>query len=142
MYPCIFKKLRDSLTLKAKIMLFNSLILSRINYCCVIYPSNSSNINRLEKLYYRISKTLFRESELLSLNKKRLLGLNNIYEYNACLIIKKYTQNKPENYHSHKYSTRNQNSFNLSFFNRSYCSSVIFKHKIIFNSIPSDIKNI
>jgi len=80
-------KLKYMLPFHTKIMFFNALVVSSIQYCIILYSTGSVKyINKLSKIYYKIVRSLFFPSQLKFLYDSH----NTIYSFDHLLDYLKY----------------------------------------------------
>ena len=123
----ILYRLKDSLPTSALILLYNSFMLSYLNYCVVVW--GNCNRTKLEKLFKLQKKALricmgchYHAHSAPLFRKLKSLNIFDLYYFSIALIGFFYFQNKlPVNVHKmftlnhqiHNHSTRFKDSFHL-----------------------------
>ena len=133
------------------------MVKSSLEYGIEIYGSaKTSHQFKLKIIQNKLLKMLFKSPKLFPTNRlfqdTQVMTINQLRHYKvACLAWQ--LNNSPEKIitkkvnhlyikHNHKFNTRNNDDYSLSFINPSHINSLEFKIKMIWNELPNKIKSI
>ena len=151
----ILYKMKEFVSEKSLLILYNSLVLSHINYCNVIWGNCSlTKINSLLLLQKRAVRTITNSGFLAHteplFNRLKTLRTHDIHSFQTGVFMYKYTNNQlPELFHNyfdlnsniHTYPTRRSSDFHLENPKTILAQKSIRHHgPDVWNSLPNNIK--
>jgi len=161
----VLNRLKHLLPLNIKITLYNSLILSHINYCILVWGYDRERINKLQKKSIRaITVSKYNAHTEPLFKKLNLLKIEDILKIQQLKFYFKYSQNQLPYYfieqknsssqietdmfvlklnsNIHNHNTRQRNNLHVTHKNHSYAEKCL-RHNIIktINSTPAMILN-
>ena len=151
----ILYKMKEFVSEKSLLILYNSLVLSHINYCNVIWGNCSlTKINSLLLLQKRAVRTITNSGYLAHteplFNRLKTLRTHDIHSFQTGVFMYKYTNNQlPELFHNyfdlnsniHTYPTRRSSDFHLENPKTILAQKSIRHHgPDVWNSLPNNIK--
>jgi hypothetical protein len=153
----IFRKIRGLLNQTAKKTLYNSIFHPNLLYAIELFGNASkTTIKGLQTIQNKALRALYGYPRLYSTKdmykELKILKIKPLFMYRATILMDKLIkQTATLNIHftlkeyctqmEHKYYTRKKDNFNLKFDRPSFTSSNSFRLYVLWNDIPTDIKN-
>lgn len=152
----VFWKIGCFLDKKTKYIVYNSLFCSHVLYGLEVFGNTSKTaLKKLQTLQNRAVKALFRLPKLYPsieiINTLGIQSINTLFLVRASLMLWKIHKLlihynihvifiNPTTQFGHKYNTRGQSDFKLAFNKSSFTSSISFQLFLLWNTLPSHIK--